>query len=216
MKHYAMSQWVDMIRGLVTGRELAEMTAHLSSGCSTCRHTADILQKVADLAAWEQQHKIPSYAIHNARAVFALQRPEKVCFFPRILGQLIYDSFKEPLPAGLRARHRLARHVLYKAGHYSMDIRMEHQKGTAIVTLVGQIVDQTNPGTPPASLPVFLVCGRKPIANAYSNTFGEFQFAYEPKQRVRLYIQGIRDRRKSIELPLDSLAGSENPPKKSS
>ncbi len=203
-----------MARGLVTGKQLAEMSAHLSSGCTTCRHTADILQKVAGLAAWEREHRIPAYAIHNARAVFALQRPEKVCFLPRILGQLVYDSFKEPLPAGLRARHRLTRHVLYQAGNYSMDIRMEHQRGTAIVTLAGQIVDQANPGRPPASLPVFLVCGRKLIAHVYSNIFGEFQFEYEPKPRVRLYIQGIRDSQKNIELPLDRLVGGETPPGK--
>src|SRR5512135_2787210 len=139
MKHFEIGQWADMVRGLLTDGRRAEMSAHLSAGCRSCRRTVAILREVAEVAARDSSNVVPSYAVHSARAIFALQQPEKLYFFPRIIGQLIYDSFREPLPAGLRARHRLTRHVLYQAGDQSVDIRMEHQRGTASVTLVGQI-----------------------------------------------------------------------------
>ncbi len=211
MKHFDIGQWVDMVRGLVTGKDKAEMSAHLSTGCRSCRRTVELLGEVARLGAWEAAHTVPAFALHTARAIFALQQPEKVYFYPRVVARLVYDSFKEPLPAGLRARHRLTRHVLYQAGDYSMDIKMEHQRGTAGVTLVGQIVNRVHPGKLPAVLPVFLASEKKILAQTSSNMFGEFQLTYEPKRRLRLYLQGNEDLQKNIELPLSRLSRHESP-----
>ncbi len=194
-----------MVRGVVTEAERAEMAAHLSSGCRPCARTVEILRAVTRSAAWDAAHMVPAYALQSARAIFALQKPEKVHFSPRILGRLVYDSFREPLPAGLRARHRITRHALYEAGNYSMDLRMEHQQGTPKVTLVGQIVNRTHPADPVAIRPIYLVSGKEILARTYSNAFGEFQLEYQPKQRLRLYLQGGRTRQERIELPLSRL-----------
>ncbi len=213
MKHFEMGQWADMVRGFVTEGERAEMSAHLSTGCRSCRRTVEILREVTRLAAMEHRNVVPSYAVHSARAIFALQQPEKLYFFPRVIGRLVYDSFREPLPAGLRARHRLTRHVLYQAGDQSVDIRMEHQRGAANVTLVGQIVHRAHPEKPMATLPVFLVSGKKILAHAVSNQFGEFQLEYPPSRRLRLYLQGNQDLQRHIELPLNRFAAAATAPK---
>ncbi len=205
MTHCKIGPLADMVRGVAAEKDQAEMSAHLS-GCRTCRRTEEILRKVAGLAAWDVNHQVPAYAVHSARSIFALRQPEKVYFFPRVMGQLIYDSFKEPLPAGLRARHRLTRHVLYQAGDYSMDLRIEHQQGATGVTLVGQIVDQGHPDVPPAEVPVFLVSGETILAHCCSNVFGEFQLEYEPQRHLHLYLQGGRDFQGNVELPLDHLS----------
>jgi hypothetical protein len=208
--HFEISQWADMVRGLVIGEELAEMTAHLSSGCRLCRRTVEIFRGVAKSAGWDSRHKVPAYAVQSARAIFALQKPVKIHFFPRIVGQLVYDSFREPLPAGLRSRHRLTRHTLYEAGDYSMDIRMEHLRGMPKVTLVGQIFNRVHPDEPLAILPVYLVSGKEILARACSNNFGEFQFDYEPRSRLSLHIRGRRNLQSHIELPLGRLGGDES------
>ena len=209
MKHFEIGQWADVVRGLMTEAKQAELSAHLASGCRTCRRTVDVLTEVARLAAGESRNEVPAYAVQSARAIFALQQLDKVYFFPRVVGQLVYDSFKEPLPAGLRARHRISRHALYQAGDYSMDLRMEHQRGTANVTLVGQIVNRVQPDKPMAILPVFLVSGKEILAHACSNAFGEFQLEYAPKRRLRLYIQGNQGLQRHIEVPLSRFAVDE-------
>ncbi len=212
MKHFDISKWADMVRGVVTEDERAEMSAHLSSGCRPCGRTVEILRAVTRSAGWDAAHKVPAYAVQSARAIFALQKPEKIHFSPRILGRLVYDSFREPLPAGLRARHRITRHALYEAGNYSMDVRMEHQQGTPKVTLVGQIVNKAHPADLMAMRPIYLVSGKEILARACSNAFGEFQLEYEPKQHLRLYLQGGRTRQERIELPLSQLdAGGTSP-----
>ena len=141
------------------------------------------------MASAEGNYQVPPYIVHNARAVFALQQPERVYVFPRNLARLVRDSFKEPLPAGLRGRHRLTRHALYESEDYSVDLQLEHQDGEATVCMVGQIAHRGEAGRPLANLPVFLMAGKKTVARTLSNSLGEFQIEYVPKQHVSLFVQ---------------------------
>ncbi len=211
MSHFDIVEWADMVRGLVKGAKRAEMSAHLASGCQSCRQTMEILGEVSRISARESRFEVPPYVVQSARAIFALQQPEKVYFFPKIVGKLIYDSFKEPLPAGVRARHLITRHALYRAGDYSVDIRLEHQKGTATVTLVGQIVNRMRPDQPVSIVPVYLVSGRQFVAQGICNAFGEFQLEYRPRRHMRLYLQGSQELKKRIELPLSRFTLRETP-----
>ena len=201
MNHFDAGQWADLVRDLADEKQQAAMEAHISSGCESCRRTMEFMKQLAAVTRAEAAYRPPEYAVHNAKAICALQEPEKVCILPRIVGRLVYDSFREPLPAGLRARHRLARHTLYQAGNYSLDLRLEHEQGTSKVTMVGQIADRENPGKPLADLPVLLVSGKIIVARVFSNAFGEFQAQYEPQRRLRLYIHP-RQEAARIEVPL--------------
>ncbi len=205
MRHLDTSDWVDLVRGLVDEQGRMRAEAHLASGCRKCRRTMEIMREVSALASEEAKYEVPRYAVYSARSIFALKQPEKIYFFPRIVGRLIYDSFKEPLPAGLRARHRLTRHALYEAANYSLDLRLEHQIGTANVSLVGQIADQEERDRALANLPVFLLSGNEVVAHALSNAYGEFQLDYEPRRHLRLYLQTGKRDRKHIEVQLNGL-----------
>ncbi len=207
MGHFDISRWVDLVRGLAGKQERAMMEAHLSSGCEKCRRTVDRLREVTALALREGNYDVPRHAVHAARAIFALNQPEKVYFLPRIVGRLVYDSFKEPLPAGLRARHRLTRHALYEAEDYSLDLRLEHEAGAPGVNLVGQIASLRDPDKSFANLPVFLLSGKEIIARAVSNEFGEFQILYQPRRHMRLHVQAGQSTRRGIEVPLSRLPG---------
>jgi len=202
MGHFEAGEWADLVRGLVDEKRRSAMEAHISAGCKKCRRTMQFMRKLAVVTAGETVYRPPDYAVHNAKAIYALQEPEEVCVLPRIIGRLVYDSFREPLLAGLRSRHGLARHALYEAGGYSVDLRLEYEQGASKVTLVGQIADQENPGAPMAALPVFLVSGKKIVARSYSNEFGEFQAQYEPRRRLRLYVHSSREAASRIDLAL--------------
>ena len=205
MEHFRESQLADFVRGVARPSEFAAMEGHVSSGCRKCGQTVSILRKVAAAGRAEAEFQPPENVLHSVRAMFALQQPEKVYLSPRIVCRLIYDSFREPLPAGVRARQRLVRHVLYQAADYSLDLRLEHQRGTSGVALVGQLADQREPDRPLADLPVLLVCGKEVVARAASNAFGEFQVEYLPKPHLRLHIQTNRNFRDRIEVPLSRL-----------
>ena len=206
MSHFEGGQWVDYVRGLICERDRLAMRAHLLSPCRKCGKTVDLLGKIGAVAAEERRYDVPAHVIRSVRAAYCLQQPEKVYVLPRIVGRLIYDSFREPLPAGLLSRHRLSRQALYQAAHYSLDLRLERQHGSAGVTLVGQVANEREPASPPANLPVFLMSGKRIVARTFSNTYGEFQLNYQPARHLRLYIQANQELGKRIEVPMSRFA----------
>ncbi len=208
MKHFDISEWTDYARGLISDANRAAMEEHLASGCRRCERTADLLRKLVATAAAEARYDVPQYAIHCARAIYALQQPEKVHILPRIVARLIYDSFREPLPEGVRTRHRLSRQAMYQAGDFCLDLRLEHERGSTRVTLIGQIENRAEPSRRMASVPVLLVAGKEILARAVSNQFGEFQMEYEPRRNMRLYVPVNGDSRR-IEVSLNELLGDD-------
>jgi len=219
MSHYDSCQWADFVRGLIGGQTRASMKAHLASGCRRCGKMASLFSKVAAVAAEESNYEAPAHVIRGIRAAYALQQPEEVRVLPRIIGRLIYDSFREPLPVGMRSRHRLTRQALYQAAHFSLDLRLECHPGSAGVTLVGQVANEREPANPPAGLPVFLRAGRRVVARALSNKFGEFQLTYQPERHLRLYIQANQELGKRIEVPMSRfsrhVSAAKRPPRPS-
>ena len=195
---------MDFVRGLLKPLERAAMEGRLSGGCQECQQSLDLLRRFASLAQAEAQYDVPEYAVRAAKAVFALQQPERVHMLPRMAARMVFDSFREPLPAGMRAGHRISRQVLFEAGDYALDLRLEHERGSSYVTLVGQIANRKDPSLRMPDLPVFLLSARQIVARAFSNPFGEFQMEYKPKGRLRLFVP-VEDWAKRIEVTLSGL-----------
>ena len=204
MKHFDGWQWAEFMRGLSKGVARSAMEMHLSSGCPGCQRTVDLLRGVAVTAQGEANYEPPEHAIQHAKAIFSLSRPE-TARLPRLLARLVLDSAREPLPAGMRAQDRPSRHALYEAGRYYLDLQLEHQPSSGLITLVGQLADREKPATSTANVPVLLMENKSLLASALCNRFGEFQLEYEPTTRhLRLHVP-LRAAGKRLEVPLDCL-----------
>jgi len=199
VRHFDIAKWADFVGDSAREGERAAMQAHLASGCQKCRHTAELLRKVATAARRHSQVQVPDYALRCARAIFLLQQPEKVQILPRIPARLLYDSFREPLPAGVRTQQRLSRQALYQAGDYSLDLQLEKERGSPRVALVGQIQNHKQPGKRLGGMPVLLLSGKQILAQAVSNSLGEFHMEYTPTKRLWLYV-GVRQAGKRIDV----------------
>src|SRR5712691_4438639 len=200
MNHFDISKWADFVRSLIEESAQVAMERHLASGCRKCRRTTDQAATRSD-----SQVHVPDYALRCARAIFFLQQPEKVQILPRIPTQLLYDSFREPLPAGLRTQQRLSRQTLYQAGDYSLDLRLENERGSSRVALVGQIENRNHPEKRVSNVPVLLVSGKQILAHVVSNSLGEFQMEYMPSKHLRLYVP-VPQADKRIEGPINHFA----------
>jgi hypothetical protein len=201
MKHFDIRQWVDFARGIGTDADRA-MQAHLAA-CRACVRTVEFLRQVSAVAAAERRYVAPDYLVRAAKAMFALQQPEKVQF-RRLLARLVYDSFREPVPAGIRAQDRVFRHALYQAGNFYLDLRLEREKGSPLVALVGQLTNRKDPESSTAEIPVLLMAGKDIVGHAVSNRLGEFQMEYPPVPHLRLYVS-LGPTGKRIELSLSRL-----------
>jgi len=150
------------------------------------------------------QYQIPEYVIRNARAIFPANAPAKRTLLQKLTGSLVFDSFQQPALAGARTGTPGMRHALYEAGDYSVDLRLEEERGSARMNMVGQLALRSHTSDALDGVPVMLLSGRKVVAESVSNEFGEFQLSYEPNPRLKLHVP-IRDRKQCLELHLGSL-----------
>ena len=203
MKHYDNWHWADFVRGLVEPTVRRAMEAHLSTGCVRCAKVADTMRAVATTAREDARFAPPEYAVRLAHALFAAVRPEKITL-RRLVARLVFDSALEPLPAGLRAQDRVSRRALYEAGGYHVDIQLERQPASDVVTLVGQLADHIQPATSTADVPIWLMERESLVESTVCNQFGEFQLEYEPRRNLRLYVP-LPEAGKRLEIPLSRL-----------
>jgi hypothetical protein len=211
MKHFDITQWTDFGRGVVPGPERADMETHLSGqGCAHCRATLDLVRRLIAVAQTEDRCTPPEYVVRCAKALSALQQPQKAGF-PSLVAHLIYDSFRDPMPAGMRCEDRTSRQALYEAGNFCLDLRLEHDRATPLVTLVGQLTNRTAPDTAMPEAPVLLMVRNDVVAHTVSNPFGEFQMEYAPARHLRLCVP-LDPAGKRIEVSLNRLTGETSTP----
>ena len=206
MKHFGLAEWTDYARRVAAEDQRKAMEAHLAEGCKNCERSLDLIGTFAKTAKTAASYEAPDYMVRCARAIFALQQPEKVHILPRALARLLYDSFREPLPAGIRSQQRLSRQALYEAGDFRLDLRLEQERGGSSVSLVGQIENRRDPQKRVGQIPVLLASGKEVVAKTLSNHFGEFQFTYRPKTGLRLYVPVLGEQTGGVDVALSGLA----------
>jgi hypothetical protein len=190
MKHYDISDWSDFVRGLTQGADRIAMEKHLEFGCTKCQRTERMFHRLARIASTEGRYRVPQAVEHLAKAIFAMQQPGRLSRLPRFVPKLIFDSFRSPLPAGVRSRQGMTRQALYRdhAANFSLDLRLDHEPGSSQVVLVGQIANFKEPAKRHSHVPIFLLSGRDIVARTVSNQLGEFQLECQAKKRLRLCV----------------------------
>jgi hypothetical protein len=196
MNHqFESAEWVDYARGLVEPGVKQEMERHLDAGCEGCVRAKSLFQIVTSAAIAE--YSPPADVSARARSIFRHPHPE----LPRevvtggaktLIAQLILDTSREPVPAGLRSADRPTR-LLFVAGDYFLDLDLTHEVDSRSRSgrdrvLVGQIVDRGDPARRVPELGVVLETGNEVRGQTHTNSLGEFELQYDPSEVVRLRI----------------------------
>lgn len=184
--HYEFGEWADFARAAVGSKAREKVQAHLNSGCKECDELRRFFSELVQRAESDSAYRIPDYALRNIRAMFALQQPQEVRLLPRTVARLVYDSFRQPLVAGVRSQQTAAHQLMYAAGPYTVDLRLEQEQGAPHVRLTGQIANRER-GSGVPEVPVFLLSRNLVIGKTATNKFGEFAVEYPPSNRLRLF-----------------------------
>ena len=201
VRHFDITEWADYVRNTVASDQNQRMQAHLQAGCSKCEKIKALLSKFAAVCSREASYQIPRAAEQQVKAMIGLAKAPRRSALQRLWATLVYDSVNDPQPVGVRGTHQINRQVLFHAGDYSVDLRFEHEKGSASMVLVGQIANQKTPDELLANLPVILVAGNREVTRSISNTFGEFQLEYVPESDLRLLVP-LESRGQELEVQL--------------
>ncbi|HVH71188.1 MAG TPA: hypothetical protein VNB49_08785 [Candidatus Dormibacteraeota bacterium] len=115
--------------------------------------------------------------------------------------RLIFDSFLEPLSAGIRSSQTTDRKLLYESDGIMADLSIEPRRDSECITLVGQIVDPAHSERQLERAPVVLQGPSGLIGVTATNQFGEFHFDFDAEAGVAVEIGITETRWMLIELP---------------
>lgn len=184
MRHFAAEKWIELVRNVAPMAERESLGNHLSE-CTECASLVDLYQQVANRAAAEALYQPPDGAVRAVKAQFSA-----ATFGNAKAGmlELLFDSVLQPMTAGARASVASARQLLYRIGPVYLDLRVDAEPNSERASLVGQMLDRSNPEHPITGVPVVLLAGQKNVASTSSNGNGEFQLEFAMRSNLRLSV----------------------------
>jgi hypothetical protein len=174
--HFGLEEWADLARGVAQEEKRRAMEAHLASGCKSCAKINNLWRRLHRMGVREAAYAPPDSSVRYARGMFGIQGPK-----PRRARKiaplaLLFDSFRQAQPPGVRAAFAYStRQLLYGSGQYHVDIRIELQNDWQDATLVGQVLSERQPENGLGNVEVALLKRGKVKAETLTNHFGEFQ-----------------------------------------
>ncbi len=207
--HFLEEDWVDFVRG--QGGKQRSLEQHLAAGCRPCGRTLRFWEAVHGLAVQEPSYGPPQGVVQLAKARFAVRRPDTMLTRLAKTASLVFDGFRQPLPAGVRAVGLAPVQLVYKAGHYMVLLRMEPTAGSDRLSVVGQILDEANPKKSLQDLAVLVLQGGETVERTLTNNLGEFQLESEQSEGLRISIGVPEIGSLTVPLPYGGGQASERP-----
>src|SRR5260370_25478788 len=139
MKHFSAGGWSDLVSHAAAGGRQKGMQKHLRARRQNYAQTAALWRKVADAAMVEASYQPATEKVRFVKAAFTLARSGARRQKTATAIQLLYDSFSQPVPAGIRSAHKRVRQLLYRAEPYQIDLRLELQtESNRLVEQIGR------------------------------------------------------------------------------
>jgi hypothetical protein len=199
MTHFESTDWLDLARGAASPDAVAKMQTHLETGCSKCAAVADEMNKIAVMSKREPSYEPPQETVRAAKALMGAQKLASLQPAERHILQVLFDSARQPLLAGVRGA-MAGRQLLYQKDNCCIDIRLEAKSGNR-VEMVGQVLDSGAIGRGLDQIPVSLQKGDRTFAQTLTNHFGEFRLVLEDTDNVQMIVDVTVDRRLVVPLP---------------
>jgi hypothetical protein len=179
MPHFSQEKWVDYARSVVREDEKSLMRSHLEAGCMKCSRELNLWRRLYQFAKSESEYKPSEKVVRILTAAFPARRPLRETNLMPQIANLLFDSLSFPAAAGMRSSVSPSRKILYGAGSYRIDIRIEPQVDTEKIVLVGQILNSADPEECLSEVPVTLLKGKKVLAESVTSRHGEFRIEFD-------------------------------------
>jgi hypothetical protein len=179
---------MEYIDGQGTAETRAATETHLAQ-CSDCVELKQelsqfILQLQGD-AAFEPPAGVVQWSVGLFQPL--LQTKETVRGkIRKIVASLVFDTFDEPMLAGVRRVGAPPRQLLFRAGDVDVDVKIESMEANDRISLVGQVLSNTEKFFD--NTPVKLESHGTVRYKTMTNFVGEFAFDEVPKDTYHLSV----------------------------
>lgn len=201
MNHFGAAEWIDFVNGVVDSTEKIAMQEHLGEGCEQCGAQVERWQRIRQAAAREKDYQPSNELVHMAKAAFSTSGWARDRHASKGVVELLFDSFRQPLVAGVRSAGNAPRRMLYAADDLKIDLQVEPQAEGQCIVITGQVLNLRQPGAVVRDMKVTLSNGRGRTIEAKTNEYGEFREEIEDSGNLQLSFPGSRGKPLVILLP---------------
>ena len=174
--------------GQLTEEAKAMIDGHLSQ-CADCLQTRNELQQFVIWLQTDSSYEPPAETLEWGVSLFQpmLQPKESAGGkIRKIVASLVFDTFDEPAPAGVRRVGAPPRQLLFRAGDVDVDVKIEAVETNDRISLVGQVLSNTEKFFD--NTPVKLESHGLVRYKTMTNFVGEFVFDEVPKDTYHLSV----------------------------
>lgn len=186
--HGREEDWVDFARQQVEPGKRARLEQHLEKGCRRCARTLRLWRAVLDVADLEGRYNPPEETLRQLAGQFALRGPKRLLERIAERAALVFDSFRQPQPAGVRSAGPAPRQLLYMVGRYTIRLRVEPLADSGRLSVVGQIIDEQEPPTVVQDIAVLALGESQTLDRTLTNDLGEFVLDLDATDTLRLCV----------------------------
>jgi hypothetical protein len=208
-QHFSDKRWVDFARGVGTIEANHRIKTHLAAECGECTISHERWRHVARLTAAEVTYDPPDNLVHLVKVGFSRKtksEPQKWT-----LANLVFDSFAQPLPAGVRSGASNSSptgvmgarlwQMVHEAEGLTVDFSFSHRNQSKAVQLVGQVFDKRAARPLQQSAIVELSTDEgQVIAATVVSPLGEFSLEFAATNQLILSVKAVNRNTVRIQL----------------
>jgi len=179
---------MDYVDGKSTVEDQGTVEAHLGS-CAACAETKQSLQSLSIRLMSDSRFEPPAELVRQAVDLFQPTfQPsiQPLSGLRKIIASLVFDTFDQPLAAGVRRAAAPPRQLLFRAGGVDVDLKIDSADVNDRITMVGQVL--SNSASFLDSTPVKLESHGVIRYQTTTNLVGEFTFDEIPKDSYHLSV----------------------------
>jgi len=185
MRHLTVENIITYMDGQGSDVEKSTLETHLA-GCKECSELKQEFQTLMFQLREDSSFEPPAEVVEWGVNLFQpLMKPEKGGI-RKIVASLIFDTFDQPLLAGVRRVGAPPRQLLFRAGDVDVDVKIESMEANDRITLVGQVLSSATKFFD--NTPVKLESHGIVRYRTRTNVVGEFSFDEVPKDTYHLSV----------------------------
>lgn len=185
MRHLTIENIITYMDGLASDVEKSTAEAHLAS-CKECSELKQEFQTLTLQLRADSSFEPPAEVVERGVNLFQpLAQPAKGGL-RRVFAALVFDTFDQPMMAGVRRVGAPPRQLLFRAGDVDVDVKIESMEANDRITLVGQVLSSATKFFD--NTPVKLESHGIVRYRTRTNVVGEFSFDEVPKDTYHLSV----------------------------
>ena len=187
MRHVTVENLIDYIEGHGSDVEKSTLEGHVAN-CSECGELKQefhaIISRLREDASFEPPAELVQWGINLFQPV--VQPQGVVSGLRKFIASLVFDTFDQPMLAGVRRVGTPPRQLLFRAGDVDVDVKIESMEANDRITLVGQVLSSAAKFFD--NTPVKLESHGIVRYRTRTNLVGEFSFDEVPKDTYHLSV----------------------------